>query len=84
MNVTIQTIQLFEPTDKAYSIMSTLKNHLASINPTSVAGVVEYEFDVDDAIGKFRELYLSDRTNDKQAAAYWGYIELLKKIKEVV
>ena len=82
MNVTIQTIQLFEPTDKAYYIMSTLKNHLASINPTSVMGVIEYEFDVDDAICKFRELYLSDRTNDKQAASYWEYITLLKKIKE--
>ena len=83
MNVTIQTIQLFEPTDKAYSIMSTLKNHLASINPTSVAGAVKYEFDVDEAILKFSNLYLSDETNDKQAAAYWGYIELLKKIKDV-
>jgi len=66
---------------KARTIFKVLKNNLKSTEITERAGVNVYNYDITEAINKFRKLAISAKT-DKQFESYYEIQELFKKMRE--
>jgi len=66
---------------KARTIFKVLKNNLQSTSITERAGVSIYNYDINEAIDKFRNLALKAKT-DKQFNSYYEIQELFKEIRK--